>query len=61
MKEALFNQKWGFHDSAQKEFEIKKNIYIETMFPDQWQKHHQVRGFIQQEMGILGHAIPSHI
>ena len=60
MKEALFNQKWGFYDSAQKKFEIKKD-YIETMFPDQWQKHHQVRGFILKEMGILGHAIPSHI
>lgn len=39
MKEALFNQKWGFYDSAQKKFEIEY-IYIETMFPDQWQKHH---------------------
>jgi hypothetical protein len=39
MKEALFNQKWGFYDSAKKKIEIKKN-YIETMFPDQWQKHH---------------------
>ena len=26
MKEALFNQKWGFYDSAQKKFESKKNI-----------------------------------
>ena len=60
MKEALFNQKWEFYDSAQKKFEIK-NIYIETMFPDQWQKHHQVRGFIFKEMGVLGNAIPSHI
>ena len=34
MKEALFNQKWGFYDSAQKKFEMKKN-HIETMFPDQ--------------------------
>ena len=60
MKEALFNQKWGFHDSAQKKFEIIK-IYIETMFPDQWQKHRQVKGFIPKEMVILGQPIPSHI
>ena len=26
-----------------------------------WQKDHSERGFIQQEMGILGHAIPSHL
>ena len=25
-----------------------------------WQKDHSERGFIQKEMGILGHAIPSH-
>ena len=25
-----------------------------------WQKDHSERGFIQQEMGILGHAIPAH-
>ena len=60
MKEALFNHKWGFYDGSQKKFEIKKD-YIETMFPDQWQKHHQVRGFILKEKGILGHANPSHI
>ena len=55
MKKALFNQKWGFYDSAQ------KNNYNETMFPDQWQKNHQARGFILKEMGILGLAIPSDI
>ena len=36
-----------------------KTFKTKIKLPVTWQKYHREKGFIQQEMRILGHAIPT--
>ena len=58
MKEALFKPEMGILWQVMAKFETKYVFDILIRFPDKWEKW---EALIQQEMGILGHAIPVHI